>query len=79
MKSNMSRIEFNRRVRWVIATGLVLILTTPSAAMAYIDPISGSIVLQVLAAGFFAGSLAFRRIRERIARGFHSMSRRSRR
>jgi hypothetical protein len=36
----------------------------PVRAWAYLDPITGSIVLQVLAAGFVAGMATFRRTRE---------------
>ena len=79
MKHLMSSIEFIRGVRWMIVAGLVLVVATPSTAMAYIDPISGSIVLQVLAAGVFAASLAFRRIREQISQVFRSISRQIRR
>jgi len=79
MKHLMSSLEFIRGVRWTIVAGLVLVVATPSTAMAYIDPISGSIVLQVLAAGVFAGSLAFRRIREQISQFFRSISRQIRR
>lgn len=32
--------------------------------MAYLDPISGSIILQVLAAGFLAAAATFRRSRQ---------------
>jgi hypothetical protein len=46
---------------------VLLLLLLPRTGLAYIDPVSGSIVLQVLAAGLFAASLAFRRLRLRIA------------
>lgn len=39
-------------------------LVAPSFALAYLDPITGSIVLQVLAAGFLAAAATFRRSRE---------------
>lgn len=39
-------------------------LTAPVRAWAYLDPITGSIVLQVLAAGFVAAMATFRRTRE---------------
>jgi hypothetical protein len=42
-------------------------LVAPSLALAYLDPITGSLVLQVLAAGFLAATATFRRSREWIA------------
>lgn len=35
-------------------------------AMAYIDPITGSFILQGLIGGFAAASLAFKRVREKL-------------
>ena len=46
---------------------LVFHLVAPSLALAYLDPITGSIVLQVLAAGFLAAAATFRRSREWLA------------
>ena len=43
---------------------LVFHVISPTQAWAYLDPISGSIVLQILAAGFLAGAATFRRSRE---------------
>jgi hypothetical protein len=79
VKSSKPEEQLIRRRQWRFAAVAVLVMLTPSSAMAYIDPISGSIVLQVLAAGFFAGSLAFRRVRDGIAEGFRSIARRIRR
>jgi len=42
---------------------IVFHMVAPSRAWAYLDPITGSIVLQVLAAGFVAGLATFRRTR----------------
>jgi hypothetical protein len=39
-------------------------VVAPTRAGAYLDPITGSIVLQVLAAGFLAAAATFRRSRE---------------
>jgi hypothetical protein len=39
-------------------------LVAPSLALAYLDPITGSLVLQILAAGFLAAAATFRRSRE---------------
>lgn len=36
----------------------------PPQALAYLDPVTGSIVLQVLAAGFLAAAATFRRSRQ---------------
>jgi len=76
VKSGKLKGVVNQRRRWRFAAFAVLVLLTPSSAMGYIDPISGSIVLQVLAAGFFAASLAFRRFRDGIAGGIRSVARR---
>lgn len=43
---------------------VVFHLVAPSLALAYLDPITGSLVLQVLAAGFLAAAATFRRSRE---------------
>ena len=42
-------------------------VAAPTRAWAYLDPITGSIVLQVLAAGFIAAMATFRRTRVWIA------------
>lgn len=48
-----------------VAFGLLVFhLVAPSMAWAYLDPITGSIVLQILAAGFLAAAATFRRSRE---------------
>ena len=39
----------------------------PPMAFGYLDPITGSIVLQILAAGFLAAAATFRKSREWIA------------
>lgn len=46
---------------------LVFHLVSPSIAWAYLDPISGSIILQILAAGFLAAAATFRRSRNWLA------------
>lgn len=55
--------------RSVGAGSLILGLTVfhvvaPSTAWAYLDPVTGSIVLQVLAAGFLAAAATFRKSRD---------------
>lgn len=48
-----------------VARGLLVFhLVSPSIAWAYLDPISGSIILQILAAGFLAAAATFRRSRD---------------
>ena len=48
---------------------LALSLLVPLPAAAYIDPLSGSILLQVLAAGFFATAFTVKRVWRRAAGG----------
>lgn len=48
----------------LVAAVLTATLTTP--AFAYIDPITGSVILQALIGGFAAVSLAVRNVREKI-------------
>ena len=76
MRSIIPRTSSTIRYRWASVAALVLLATLPSDALAYIDPVSGSIVLQVLAAGFFAGSLAFRKVRDRLSQGLRAILRR---
>ena len=48
--------------------GLVVFhLVAPTLVFAYLDPITGSIVLQVLAAGFLAAAATFRKSRDWIS------------
>jgi hypothetical protein len=56
----------NPRDRWSQALRLAVMmlalsLVVPTRAAAYIDPMSGSILLQVLAAGFFATAFTVKR------------------
>ncbi|MEL6504778.1 MAG: hypothetical protein AAFO61_11155 [Pseudomonadota bacterium] len=48
----------------LVAAVLTVTFTTP--AFAYIDPITGSVILQALIGGFAAVSLAVRNVREKI-------------
>lgn len=60
----MNRPETSTRALPTFATvclGSLLILLTPLPAAAYIDPISGSVILQVIAAALLAGLLSFKR------------------
>lgn len=68
-------IRFIRRIvcHPVPAAGTLLValaafhMVAPTRAWAYLDPITGSIVLQVLAAGFVAAIATFHRTRVWIA------------
>jgi hypothetical protein len=51
----------------------------PPYAAAYIDPLSGSIVFQVLAAGFFAAYLSIKRFRDYLRGSLRSLVSRLRR
>lgn len=53
---------------------LVFHLISPPAAWAYLDPISGSIILQILAAGFLAAATTFRRSRNWFASFFSRLT-----
>jgi hypothetical protein len=54
---------FGLAVRLLVAASFVS-LVAPRRAFGYIDPLSGSIVLQVLAAGLMAATLSIRRFRD---------------
>lgn len=64
IKKQSSRGVHALAARDVILGLVVFHLVAPSLALAYLDPITGSIVLQVLAAGFLAAAATFRRSRE---------------
>lgn len=51
-----------RRTLPALAVAGSLLLFVPSAAWGYIDPVSGSVILQILAAAFLAGLLSIKRI-----------------
>lgn len=54
---------------------LVFHLISPPAAWAYLDPISGSIILQILAAGFLAAAATLRRSRNWLSSLFSRLKR----
>jgi hypothetical protein len=73
MESDVLRSR-TARSRRLLSTGaklLVLLLITPAPLFAYIDPLSGSIILQVIAADVFGGLLTVKRfwLRVRTALG----------
>jgi hypothetical protein len=45
----------------MVGTAILLLALLPSPAVAYIDPISGSILLQILAAGVLGAVLTVKR------------------
>lgn len=47
-------------------TAGILLATSTAPALAYIDPITGSIVLQALIGGFAAAMVAIRGVRDRV-------------
>ncbi len=73
---NASRSTLARRVLGltIVAVGAVVMIPAPAAA--YIDPVSGSVLIQVVSAALFAGLLTFRRWARWIASLFDSLKRR---
>jgi hypothetical protein len=67
-----SRRFFGLAARAVVAV-IVLSIALPARAHAYIDPGSGSLLLQVLLAGFFAFLFMLRRVREKLKSLFKSL------
>jgi hypothetical protein len=51
---------------YLAITAAIFFVTMPSPAHAYIDPVTTSIVLQVLVGGVAAGLVAFRQFRDRV-------------
>lgn len=56
-----------------VGVAVLLLALLPSPAHAYLDPVSGSIILQVIAAGIFAGVVTTKRFWARIKRAFGSL------
>lgn len=54
------KLRFIGALSFVLSSGCLFIAST-SPAYAYLDPGSGAIILQVLAAAFFGGLLYFRK------------------
>lgn len=57
-KSEMKRVSLTRLVLWTCAASML----TPAAAHAYIDPLSGSLVLQAVLAGVLGAAMTMGRI-----------------
>lgn len=49
-----------------VILGLIYAMGFASPALAYIDPVTGSFLLQALIGGFAAAMVAIRRVREKI-------------
>lgn len=47
-------------------TGMILLASTAMPAFAYIDPVTGSIVIQTIVGGLAAAAVAMRRVRKKI-------------
>jgi hypothetical protein len=63
---NLSRLS--RRTRWVAATAALGALALPAQAHAYLDPASGSILLQVLLGGVAGAGLLIKLYWQRLIR-----------
>ena len=57
-KKEMRRISMTRLFLWTCAVSML----TPTAAHAYIDPLSGSLVLQAVLAGVLGAAMTMGRI-----------------
>ena len=55
-----------------LGLGAIFLLATVTPALAYIDPVTTSIVLQAVIGGFAAFLVAFRRFRDRVFGIFRS-------
>jgi len=59
-------------VFWYASAAFVFLIFGASPAYAYIDPGSGSFILQMLLAGFFALMFGLRQVRDKIKAAFIS-------
>ncbi len=55
-------------------TGTILLISSAMPALAYIDPVTGSIVVQTIIGGLAAVAVAMRSVRERMLGLFRSKS-----
>ncbi|WP_299848739.1 hypothetical protein [uncultured Roseovarius sp.] len=53
-------------------SGAILFAASAAPALAYIDPITGSIIIQTIVGGLAAGAVAIRSVREKIMAPFKS-------
>ncbi len=51
----------HREIPWLAVLALGLVVLTPTEALAYVDPGTGSYLFQLAAAGFLAGMFTLRR------------------
>lgn len=56
-----------------MAVAVLLLVVVPTPVYAYLDPVSGSIILQVIAAGVFAGAMTTKRFWARVKRAFGNL------
>lgn len=52
--------------------GAILFASSATPALAYVDPVTGSIIIQTLVGGLAAAAVALRSVREKITAPFRS-------
>ena len=57
------------------SSGIIILASSTTPALAYIDPITGSIIIQTIVGGIAAAAVAIRSVREKILRPFKSKDR----
>ena len=67
------RIHFARKAALALVVAAGLIACFPPPAFAYIDPASGSFILQMLLAVFFSAMFMLKRLRTRIVVFFKTL------
>lgn len=72
-----SRIRVSRKLPHLLFLGVGVSLAYPSSAAAYIDPGTGSLVLQMLIAGVLGAAFAVKRFWRTIAAFLRSVFKRS--
>ena len=55
-----------KRILQTSVAGIIVLLTSAVSAAAYIDPITGSIIIQAIIGGFAAVAVSIRSVREKI-------------
>ncbi len=79
MRRSEGRYSGNRTAIRLTAVMLVASVIAPTQAMAYIDPVSGSAILQALAAGVLAGAFmlksSWHRVKDSLRNLWHRISR----
>ena len=59
--SGQADMHSRRETPWLVVLALGLVVFTPTEALAYVDPGTGSYLFQLAAAGFLAGMFTVRR------------------